>query len=78
MPFRICLWTEKTIRYVAEHDVTPEEFAEAVNAPEWEGRSNSSGRTACKGYVNGRLLFCIFDVVDEVHIIPHNAYEIED
>jgi hypothetical protein len=32
---------------------------------------------AAKGYVNGRHLFCLYEIMDETYILPFNAYEIQ-
>ncbi len=71
-------WQDDTVEHLAEHDVTPEEFEEVVSRPERRGVSRSSGRPCCWGEtVDGRYLFCVFEYLDEMTIMPFTAYEVE-
>jgi len=76
MPYYEFFWLDDTIGHLAEHDVRPEEFEEVVSNPDEIGESRSSGRPCCWGETsNGRYLFCVFEKIDEMTIIPITAYE---
>jgi hypothetical protein len=73
------LWTAEIIAHLAGHDVTPEEFEEVVNDPEFRGTSRSSGRPCCWGETTaGRWLFCVYEMLDDVTVLPVTAYEVPD
>jgi len=76
MVWRIYIWTDENIQHLAEHDVTQDDFEAVLDAPVWEGVSGSSGLPACIGIVDGRRLFCVYEIIDEVYIHPITAYEI--
>ena len=75
---RRCLWTDWNREKLAEHDVTPEEFEEAIANPIREVVSHSSGRPAVFGFVRGRLLFCVYDEIDADTILPRTAFEVHE
>ena len=63
---------------MAEHDVAPEDFQEVVCEPERRSESRSSGRPCCWGETSdGRYLFCVYEYVNEMTIVPITAYEVE-
>ncbi len=71
------LWTEEIVEHLAEHDVTPEEFEAIVSHPERRGRSRFTGRPCCWGETEGgRYLLCVYELLDEVAVIPFTAYEV--
>lgn len=49
MPFYFFLWTVESIRHVAEHGISQEEFEEVVMNPEGETVSRSSGNPIAFG-----------------------------
>ena len=76
MPYYEFLWLDETTEHLAEHGVTPEEFEEVVGNPEEIGESRSSNRPCCWGdTANGRYLFCVFEKLDEMTILPITAYD---
>jgi hypothetical protein len=76
MPYYFFLWTSEIIEHLAEHDVTPEEFEEVVNSPDYEDVSRSSGNPIAVGSTSeGRYLCCVFIRFDDT-IEPVTAYEI--
>jgi hypothetical protein len=83
MPFYLFHWTSAIVAYLAEHDVTPEDFENAVchpvDVPDRDDRSRSSGRPCCYGFaMDGRLLFCVYELdEDGVFLEPVTAYEVE-
>ena len=76
MPYYEFFWLDETIEHLAEHGVVPEEFEEVVSNPEEIGESRSSNRPCCWGdTANGRYLFCVFEKLDEMTILPITAYD---
>jgi hypothetical protein len=76
MPYYEFFWLDETIEHLAEHGVEPVEFEEVVSAPDTIGESRSSGRPCCWGETSdGRYLFCVFEKLDELTILPITAFE---
>ena len=47
-----------------------------VSAPEEIGESRTTGRPCCWGETSdGRYLFCVFEQIDDMTIVPVTAYE---
>jgi hypothetical protein len=79
MPMYFFIWTPEIIDHLAEHDVSPEEFEEIVNNPEYEDVSRSSGNPLVIGYTNeGRRLCGVFRRLDDETIEPITAYEVDE
>jgi len=78
VPFYIFLWDDATIEHLALHGVSPEEFEEVVSSPERFDESRSSGRPIVFGWVEGRHLACVYELIDESTVLPVTAYEVED
>jgi uncharacterized DUF497 family protein len=79
MPYYEFQWTDEIIAHLAEHGVSPEDFQEVVSNPRRVSVSRSSGRPCCWGDApDGRPLFCVYECLDEVEIIPVTAYEVFD
>ncbi len=79
MPYYDFLWTDEIIAHLAEHGVSRENFEEVVSNPRRVGVSRSSGRPCCWGEtVEGRQLFCVYEFLDDITIIPVTAYEVSD
>jgi hypothetical protein len=79
MPYYEFFWTPDVVEHLAQHGVTREDFENAVTSPMIVDRSESSGRPACRGFaLDGRLLFCVYESLDDLTILPVTAYEIGD
>lgn len=77
MPYYFFIWTPEIIDHLAEHGVTPEEFEEVLNNPEYEDVSRSSGNPIAFGFtLDGRYLGCVFSRIDQDTIEPITAYEV--
>jgi hypothetical protein len=76
MAFRICIWTDENEAHLADHDVSPEEFEEALRDPLEQTWSSSSGDPAVVGEVRGRWLFCVYRETDDIYVEPVTAFEI--
>ena len=77
MPYFLFVWNDMIEEYLAEHDVTPEEFEAVVCDPESVDVSRSSGREIAFGEINGRFLACIYEMLDTATVLPITAYEVE-
>ena len=76
MPYADFFWTEENIEHIAQHGVRPEEFEYVVLHPERRDVSRSSGLPCCWGTTpGGRLLFCVYEKIDELTVLPVTAYE---
>jgi hypothetical protein len=79
MPYYEFFWTEAIVDHLAEHDVTQDDFENAVSHPILTESSDSSGRPACRGFaLDGRLLFCVYEYLDDLTVLPFTAYEVGD
>ena len=77
MPYYEFLWTDEITAHLAEHGVAPEDFEEVVCNPRRLGVSRSSGRPCCWGETaDGRQLFCVYEFLDDMTVIPVTAYEV--
>ncbi|MEZ6068389.1 MAG: hypothetical protein R3B90_22355 [Planctomycetaceae bacterium] len=72
-----CLWDDWNTEKLASHDVTIEEFEEAVLVARRIVRSTSTNRPGCFAHVRGRLLRCVWEEIDESTIYPITAFEVE-
>ena len=79
MPYFDFFWTDETIAHIAEHDITPQDFERVVMRPVKVRRSRSSNFPAAFGYTeDGRYIIAIYDLVDEVTVLPRTAYEVPE
>lgn len=76
MPYFDFLWTDEIVEHRAEHGVARSDFEHAVTNPDRVSVSRSSGRPCCWGETeDGRALFCVYEFLDDMTIIPVTAYE---
>jgi uncharacterized DUF497 family protein len=76
MPFYLFHWNEHNL---AQNGVSPEEFEEVLCNPYREDVSRSSGRPIAFGYTAGqRYLACVYEMLDEMTVLPVTAYELEE
>ena len=76
MPYFEFLWTDEIISHLADHGIRPDEFEEVVKFPEMRATSRSSGRPCCWGELpDGRHVFCVYEKLDDLTILPVTAYE---
>jgi len=79
MPYYEFVWTDEIIAHLAEHGVSPADFEEVVSNPSRISVSRSSGRPCCWGELaDGRELFCVYEFLDDMTIVPVTAYEVSD
>ena len=76
MPYVEFLWMDETVDHIAEHDVTTDEFEYMVRHRDRRDVSHSSGLPCCWGTTpEGRFLFCVYEMIDDITIYPVTAYE---
>lgn len=75
MPWFDFFWYDENIRHLAEHGVTTEEFEQVLSAAEIFEISDSGSQMVRGSPLEGRWLVCIFDMIDDVSILPVSAYE---
>jgi hypothetical protein len=77
MPYYDFLWDDEALDHIAQHGVSREEFEFCVQHPDRLSESWSSGRDCCWGTLDdGRRLFCVYEMIDQVTIYPVTAYEV--
>ncbi len=79
MPYFEFVWTDEIVQHLAEHGVNQQEFEQVVSNPDRVGLSRSTGRPCCWGEtMEGRPLFCVYEYLDDMTIIPVTAYRVLD
>jgi uncharacterized DUF497 family protein len=76
MPFYLFQWSEELEQHLADHGVTADEFEEVVCNPDHVLKSRTTGRPIAAGETsNGKYLMCVFELLDDMAVIPVTAYE---
>ena len=76
MPYYDFVWNAEIIEHLEQHGVSVDDFEEVVASPEEISESLSTGRPCCWGETSdGRLLFCVFEKINDNTIIPVTAFE---
>lgn len=79
MPFFDFHWNDQIVEHLEEHGVTPEDFEDIVCHPLSEDTSDSSGRPVAFGYTSdGRFVMAVYEMLDEITVLPVTAYEVEE
>jgi uncharacterized DUF497 family protein len=79
VPWYEFIWDGENDEHLAEHGVTPEEFAEVVCNPDRVDTSRSSGRPIAFGPTStGKYLACVYELLDEFSVYAITAFEAED
>ena len=78
MPYHEFVWTDEIVEYLAEHDISPEQFEDIVTDPDGIDRSRSTGAMCSFGETDdGRHVICLYDLeADGITVIPRTAYEV--
>lgn len=75
MPTYLFFWTDENEEHVAEHGVTREEFEWVVQRAKRRGVSKTSGRPTAQGLTrDGRLLYCVYEMLDVATVLPVTAF----
>ena len=79
MPVYFFIWNDQIEEHLARHGVTPDEFEEVVCDPDEVDRSHSSGRPIAFGETAaGKHLARVYELLDDMTVLPVTAYEVED
>lgn len=79
MPLYLFQWTDEVAEHIEQHGVSVDDFEFVVQNPDHETISRSSGLPASIGYtVDGRLIFAVYEFIDEITVLPVTAYEINE
>jgi len=79
MPFYMYVWTDELMEYLLLHDVSADEFEEVVGDPDSVEQSRSSDRLIAFGITStGKFIACVYEMLDDITILPVTAYEVED
>jgi uncharacterized DUF497 family protein len=66
------------VEHIAEHGLTTEDVEAVICNPLEKTTSRSSGRPVATGYaLDGRLIFVVYEEIDEVTVYPVTAYDID-
>ena len=73
------LWDDEeggNVEHIAEHGLTPDDVEEAFQCVLRHAKSRSSRRPALFGLTHdGRLIFAVYEEIDEGLVYVHTAYE---
>jgi uncharacterized DUF497 family protein len=82
MPWYDIIWNYEpggNVQHIAEHGLGVEDVEAVLSNPLEKITSRSSGRPVVTGYTtDGRLIFVVYEEIDDVTIYPVTAYEVED
>ena len=82
MPWYEVIWNYEpggNVDHLADHGLTPEDVEAVIYNPLEETISRSSGRPVVTGYTpDGRLIFVVYEEIDEVTVYPVTAYEVDE
>ncbi|MGH7127651.1 MAG: hypothetical protein ACREIV_03715 [Planctomycetaceae bacterium] len=79
LPYFEFLWTDDMIDQIAEHGLSQEDFEEAVCDPVSTETSRSSGKPMAFGSTSdGRFVACVYEIIDELTLLPVAAYEVDE
>jgi hypothetical protein len=78
MPMYLFVWTSSNLLHLEENTISPDEFEEIVQNPEIVDVSRTSRRPIALGTTStGRTIACIYEMLDELTVLPITAYEID-
>ena len=75
MPYYEFIWTDTALAKIELNDVSQDEVEAAICHPLKVHTSASSGRPLAMALAeDGRMLVCVYEIVDELQILPITAY----
>ena len=75
MPYYEFIWTERALAKIELNNVTQDEVESVICDPIKTDHSQSSGRPLATGFADdGRLVVCIYELIDELRVLPVTAY----
>lgn len=82
MPWYEVVWNYEpggNVEHIAEHGLTPDDVEAVIYNPLDSTTSRSSGRPVVTGYApDGRLVFVVYEEIDDTTIYPVTAYEVDE
>jgi hypothetical protein len=82
MPWYDIIWNNEpdgNLDHIVEHGLTPEDVEAVICNPLEKTTSRSSGRPIVTRYTpDGRLIFVVYEEIDDVTVYPVTAYEVEE
>ena len=79
MPYFEFLWTEESVRHIAEHGVSQADFEAVVMHSRNRGLSRRSMLPVAWGYTSdGRYILDVYEHVDAIIVRPVTAYEVPE
>lgn len=67
------------MEHIADHRLTPEDVEAVIFNPLETTISHSSGWPVVTGYTpDGRLIFVVYEEIDDVTVYPVTAYEVDE
>jgi uncharacterized DUF497 family protein len=81
MPWYEIVWNYEpggNVEHIADHGLDPEDVEAVIYDPLETTISRSSGRPVVTGYTpDGRLIFVVYEEIDETTVYPVTAYEVD-
>jgi hypothetical protein len=78
MPRYLFVWTPNNLSHLDENHVSADEFEEIVQNPDILDVSRTSHRPIALGTtLQGRRIACIYEMIDELTVLPITVYEID-
>jgi len=72
------MWDDDALDHIAQHGITPEDFSDVMADPDYETRTWRTHRRAAVGTTrDGRTIMCIYEQIDDLHVQPVTAFELE-
>ena len=82
MPWYDVIWNDEpggNVEHIAEHGLTPDDVEAVIRDPLEKKTSRTSGRPIATGYTtDGRLIFVVYEEIDECTVYPVTAYEVDE
>ena len=78
MPNFLYRWTPIAEQKLADNFVNVSQYEQVVRQARKVVSSRSTGRPACVGRIGHRVLFCVFEFIDELTILPVTAFWIRE
>lgn len=82
MPWYDIIWSYEpggNVEYIGQHGITTDEVEAVICNPIEQTVSRTSGRPVAVGYTDdGRLIFVVYEQIDETTVYPVTAYEIDE
>ncbi len=80
MPWYDIIWNYEpggNVDHIAEHGLTTQDVEAVICNPLERTTSRTSGRPIATGYTpDGRLIFVVYEEIDDVTVYPVTAYEV--